>query len=231
MFSGSKVAITAAWCLLLLAAIPGVGQSVAPPIAEYRGKADGMYELKNDGDAAMAVILEVHGFSVDENGNLGYAPLDPKMKVELKESSFVIPPHESHYVFYKAEAERPTAWFTILSSMTRAVPVRNQMRINFVLPHVVYLYQKKKLKKEDVAVRLLKGDNEGEYLVEVENHTDKLGRVEGVSTQGFEKKSENGGFPVFPNYTRRLMLRLGEASGKGSVTVSFEDGFSITTSL
>ncbi len=231
MLNGSKLAITATWCLLFLAAIPGVGQSVAPPIAEYRGKADGMYELKNDGDAAMAVILEVHGFTVDENGNLGYASLDPQVKVELKESSFVIPPHESHYVFYKAQGERANGWFTILSSMTRAVPVRNQMRINFVLPHVVYLYQKKRLKKEDVAVRVLKGDKEGEYLVEVENHTDKLGRVEGISTQGFEEKAENGGFPVFPNYTRRLILQLGEPSGKSSVTVSFEDGFSITTSL
>ena len=231
MSSRSKIAITAAWCLLLLAAVPGVGQSVAPPIAEYRGKADGMYELKNDGDAAMAVILEVRGFTVDENGNLGYAPLDPKIKVELKESSFVIPPHESHYVFYKAQGEKANGWFTILSSMTRTVPVRNQMRINFVLPHVVYLYQKKKLRKEDVAVRILRGDKEGEYLIEVENHTDKLGRVEGVSTQGFEKKSESGGFPVFPNYTRRLVLQLGEPFSKPSVTVSFEDGFSINANL
>src|SRR5512147_2141941 len=191
----SKIGLLS-FAIAILFGTMGVAQTVAPPIAEYRNKAQGMFELRNDGDVPLAAILEVHGFSVDEAGTLRYEPLDSHVKVELGGNSFVIAPHQSHYVFYKATSTTSSAWFTILSTLTKAASAPNQMRINFVLPHVVYLYQKQKLKKDDITARVVsEGSEPGKYVVELENHSTKLGRVESVTGHGFEKSVEMGGFP------------------------------------
>ncbi|HUN88338.1 MAG TPA: hypothetical protein VMU28_06080 [Terriglobales bacterium] len=208
-----------------------MAQTVAPPVAEYRGKASGMFELRNDGDVPLAAILEVHGFTVDEKGTLVYQALDPALKVEIGQNSFVIPPHESHYVFYKASSSSPQSWFSVLSTMTRTANQPGQMRINFVLPHVVYMYQKQKLKKEDISVRVTPAKTEGEYTLEIENHSVKLGRVESVTGEGFEKNVEMGGFPIFPEKKRQVVLHGGTPSAKAKVKVSFEDGFSVQVPL
>jgi hypothetical protein len=209
----------------------GVAQTVAPPIAEYRNKAQGMFELRNDGDVPLAAILEVHGFNVDESGTLRYQPLDNHIKVELGGNSFVIPPHQSHYVFYKATSTSSSAWFTILSTLTKAASAPNQMRINFVLPHVVYLYQKQKLKKDDITARVSAGTEPGKYVVELENHSEKLGRVESVTGRGFEKSVEMCGFPIFPGKKRQIILDVGNTKSTPNVRVSFEDGFSLDVPL
>jgi hypothetical protein len=195
-------------------AVTGVAQTVSPPVAEYRNKANGMFELRNDGDAPLAAILEVHGFTVDEHGQIMPQALDPALKVELGSNSFVIPPHQAHYVFYKASCSSPQAWFSIQSTLTKAASAPGQMRINFVLPHVVYIYQKQKLKKEDVSV-----------------HSDKLSRVETVTGQGFEKPVEAGGFPIFPQKTRQVVLDGGTPGAGAKVRISFEDGFSVQVPL
>lgn len=211
----------------LFAAIPGVGQTITPPIAEYRGKAQGMFELRNDGDVPLAAILEVQGFEVDEQGTLKYKPVGSALTVEMGSNSFIIPPHQSHMVFYKAQSSRPFAWFTILSTLTKAGTNRSQIRINFVLPHVVYLYQKQKLKKEDIAASIVPGSSPGEFKLQLENRSEKLGRVESVSWHGFEKKAESGGFPVFPAARRYVTAQTGTPSPDASVKVTFEDGFSV----
>ena len=100
--------------LVFVLAISAVGQTVSPPIAEYRGKASGMVEFRNDGDFPLVAILEVKGFVVNEQGTLLYTALDPKINVEFGASSFVIPPHESHFVFYKTKSELPSYWFAFL---------------------------------------------------------------------------------------------------------------------
>lgn len=211
--------------------VTGVAQTVAPPVAEYRNKANGMFELRNDGDTPLAAILELHSFAVDEAGTLTYQALDPKLKVELGSNSFVIPPHQSHFVFYKASTTGDQAWFTILSTMTKAASAPGQMRINFILPHVVYIYQKQKLKKEDVSVRFVHGSSPGQYTLEIENHSGKLSRVESVIGQGFEKSIEAGGFPIFPEKKRHVVLDGGNPSADAKVKVSFEDGFSVQVPL
>ncbi len=227
MVNLSKVAVTVAISWLLLTALPGVGQSVAPPISEYRGKADGMYELRNDSDVAMAVIVEVQGFTVDEDGGMRYSVPNPQIKVDLGSNSFVIPPRQSHYVFYKAKTDEANGWFTIQNTMTRQVPLPNQMRINFVLPHVVYIYQKKKLTKNDLSLDVRPGEKAGEYTLTVSNLTPKLGRIQGVTCEGFEKKAEVGGFPVFPSGKRHIKLEPGKPVKAARIKVNFEDGFSL----
>jgi|tagenome__1003787_1003787.scaffolds.fasta_scaffold20097861_2 hypothetical protein len=217
--------------LVAVFAVTGVAQTVAPPVAEYRNKANGIFELRNDGDTPLAAVLEIHGFAVDEAGTLTYKDLSSDVKVELGASSFVIPPHQSHYVFYKASTSSSQAWFTILSTLTKASSAPGKMRINFILPHVVYIYQKQKLKKQDVSVHLKLGQASGEYTLEIENHSNKLSRVESVSGQGFEKSVDMGGFPIFPEKKRHVVLNGGSPSADTKVKVSFEDGFSVQVPL
>jgi hypothetical protein len=212
---------------LIQIAISAAGQTISPPVAEYRGKASGMLELRNDGDTPLAAILETNGFQVDEHGVLRYAPLDPGVKVDFGASSFVIPPHQSHYVFYKASCAQPSCWFAILSTLTRAERQQNQMRINFVLPHVVYVYQKKKLKRGDVDATVTPSAN-GKYVLLIQNKSDKLGRIESVESSGFEKEFRTGGVPVFPSGRRFVEIDPGHPGNKPSVKVHFEDGFSIS---
>jgi len=223
--------LAAASLVWVLFVVTGVAQTVSPPVAEYRNKANGMFELRNDGDTPLAAILEIHGFLVDEHGQLVYQALDHSLKVELGANSFVIPPHQSHYVFYKASSTSPQAWFAILSTLTKAASAPGQMRINFVLPHVVYIYQKQKLKKEDVSVRVTPDKNPGHYTLEIENHSGKLSRVESVTGEGFEKTVESGGFPIFPEKKRQVVLDGGTPGANAKVKVSFEDGFSVQVPL
>lgn len=212
---------------LIQTAVSATGQTISPPVAEYRGKANGMVELRNDGDVPLAAILEIHGFQVDEHGVLRYADLNPKVKVELGANSFVIQPHQSHYVFYKASCDPPSCWFAILSTLTRAANEPNQMRINFVLPHVVYVYQKAKLKRADVDVSLQPAAD-GKYELLIQNRSEKLGRIESIEASGFNKEFRSGGMPVFPGGRRFVEIDPGQPGNKSSVKVNFEDGFSIS---
>ncbi|MCU1260060.1 MAG: hypothetical protein JWO80_2945 [Bryobacterales bacterium] len=212
-------------CCFWLAMASAYAQTLSPPIAEYRGKANGVLELRNDGDTPLAVILELKGFSVNEDLDLRFGPIDPAIKVELGASSFVISPHQTHYVFYKASARSLPAWFIINNTLTPAKSVDQGVRINFILPHLVYVYQKQKLRREDVLVRVFSTVEAGEYRLEFENTSSKLGRIRGIYAKGFSHEAEHGGFPLFPRETRQILVKAGEATGHAHFQIQFEDGF------
>ncbi len=216
---------------LLLAVPPSAAQTLSPPIAEYRGSGNGVMELRNDGDIPLVAILELRGFSVDTEGNLRYTPLDSLIHVDLGSNSFTIPPHQSHYVFYKASSPRQPFWFTIMNTMTTAKPVAGGLRVNIVLPHLVYVYQKSRLKKNDVLVRVLPTDSPREYRLEVQNLSEKLSRVAGVECKGFAEKQTYGGFPLFPGQVRRLLVKAGPSIGQAKFRIKFEDGFRLDEAL
>lgn len=223
----AQLTVIATILLVFMLAVSAVGQTVSPPIAEYRGKASGMVELRNDGDFPLVAIMEVKGFTVDEKGVLTYTALDPKVDVQFGASSFVIPAHQSHFVFYKTKSELPSYWFAFLTTLTRANADKHQMKINFILPHVVYVYQKPKLKRADVNVTLLSSEDGGMKL-QIENRSQKLGRVQSVETHGFEKSLMLGGVPIFPAKQRFVEFSPGQHNSKANVEVVFEDGFTIT---
>jgi hypothetical protein len=91
--------------LLILSATSLAAQSIAPPIAEFRGnKVDGMVEVQNAADYPMAVPIKTKSFVVGGRGEVHYLSLDKNLEVSLGASSFIIRPHDSRIVFYKATA-------------------------------------------------------------------------------------------------------------------------------
>jgi len=188
-----------------------LGQGIAPPIVESRGgnKVDGMFEIQNNADYPMATMLEVKSFTVDDEG-LKFRPLDAGIQVKLGSNSFILRAHDSRMVFYKATFPAAPVSFSIVTSMTKAGALEG-VRINYVFPHIVYVYQKDKLTRSDVKI-----DQENGVL-RVQNLSQKLGRVEAVLVA----KDELRGFPLYPGQTRLVPVN------DGKLSVKFEDGFTV----
>lgn len=188
-------------------------QGIAPPIAQYRGdKVDGMFEVQNNTDYPMAVLLATQSFDVDEQGQVRYRPLDAGIQIKMGASSFVLRPNDKRMVFYKASFLVSPTSFSITATMTKAKAVEGALRFNFIFPHMVYVYQKAKLDRSDIKIELVDG------VLRIHNLSQKLGRVAEVQAP----KQELGGFPLYPGQTREVI-----ATGAKKVTVKFEDGFKI----
>ena len=197
---------------LVLISAGARAQGITPPIAEYRGdKVSGMFEIQNSTDYAMAVILGTKSFVVDENGVVRYSALDKNVRIKMGASSFVLRGHDRRMIFYKASFPAAPASFSIIATMTRAEAVEG-VRVSFVFPHMIYVYQNDKLNKADIELRLAEG------VLHIRNLSQKLGRVSAVQAT----KEDSGGFPIFPNQTRDVA-----AAGATRATVKFEDGFKV----
>jgi hypothetical protein len=201
------------WVALLSIGGAIEAQSIAPPIAEFRGnKVDGMFEIRNTSDYTMAVVLETRSFDVDGHGQVLYRPLDRGISIKMGASSFMLRPHDSRMIFYKCTFESAPSSFSIIPTMTKA-GVLEGLRINYILPHMIYVYQKEKLKRDDVEVEISDG------VLRVHNRSQKLGRVSAVQAA----KTDLGGFPLFPGETREIAVK------SNSAIVTFEDGFKVST--
>lgn len=71
-----------------------VAQTISPVIVEYREKAQGKFQLTNDSDFPLFVVLEPQSFSVDKGGNPTFRPLDPGIHVSLSTMSFRLAPKQ-----------------------------------------------------------------------------------------------------------------------------------------
>jgi hypothetical protein len=179
-------------------------QTVSPPIAEYQERARSSFQLINSTIFPLSVVLEVHGFTVTEQGEVQEVPLDTaKVRVKLSAMSFRIPPRQTYTVFYEATADSVPAWFNIVSAMTGA-KTDNGLNVRILLPHVVYLNQKESLKKEQVALRAIVVDSaSGKLRVQLENLGPNLGRVQQVTaTAGKTTSAPGAGFPLLPHMLR-----------------------------
>jgi hypothetical protein len=195
--------------LLALAAVSSSAasaQAVRPAVVEYTGQGRGKFELVNETLFPMTVVLEPRGFRVDEAGTLTDEPFDSaNVEVKLSAMSFRIPPMGTYTVFYEARARRLPAWFQVLSSMTGA-RTSTGLNVRLELPHVVYLLQKEPLAQEQVTVRGFSFDSAGrKAIIELSNTSASLGRVLGseLSANG-RHATPFGGFPLFPQSTRRV---------------------------
>ena len=187
-------------------------QQISPPISQYRSdnKIIGMFELQNPNEYDMMVILATKSFKVDEKGMVQYRPLDKDVQIKMGANSFIIHGREKHMVFYKATFPTSPNSFAIVSTMTKSEKTEG-IRINFIFPHMVYVYQKEKLTQADITAKMIDG------VLFIHNSSHKLGRVHSVEAS----RQELGGFPIYPDQTRQLEIKDTRA------TVKFEDGFKV----
>ncbi|HKT58793.1 MAG TPA: hypothetical protein VJQ46_02010 [Gemmatimonadales bacterium] len=217
-------------CLAL--ARPLMAQTVSPPIAEYQERARSSFQLINSSIYPLRVVLEVHGFTVTEQGEVQDAPLDTtRLHIKLSAMSFQIPPKGTYTVFYEATADSLPAWFNIVSAMTGA-RTENGLNLRLLLPHVVYLNQKEQLRKDQVAIRALQVDSAtGKVRLQLENLGPNLGRVQEVTASAGKVVSPTGaGFPLFPHMVRWTELDWPGPGRPQRLTVRFTK-FSLDTSL
>ena len=195
-----------AWLLLAAVSAAGKlsGQSVSPPLAEYQERARSSFLLQNASIFPLTVVLEVRGFRITERGEVEDVPLDTtRIHVKLSEMSFRIPPRGTRTVFYEATTDSLPAWFIILSAMSGA-KTETGLSVRILLPHVVYLNQKKPLRKEEVALRRLEFDSVSKKArLLLENTGPNLGRVYQLTLSADHSRTEQaGGFPLIPHQRR-----------------------------
>src|SRR5262245_44981273 len=95
-------------------AVAANAQTIRPVIAEYpKGRAEGRFELVNDGVVPLNVVIEPQSFDITEAGEPIYRPLDPLIHLRLSAMSVRIPPKQTRWVFYEATADSLPAWFVI----------------------------------------------------------------------------------------------------------------------
>jgi hypothetical protein len=192
--------------LALSLILPAVvsAQSVSPPIAEHQERAKSSFQLQNPSIFPITVVLEVRGFTINEEGEVSDLPLDTaRIHVKLSEMSFRIPPRGSRTVFYEAVSDSLPTWFTILSAMSGA-RTESGLNVRILLPHVVYLNQKQTLRKTDVAITAFQYDPAARKArVQLQNSSSNLGRVYQMTVGDRHGASQPaGGFPLLPRQRR-----------------------------
>jgi len=219
--------------LLLFAPPLLAAQSVTPPIAEYQERARSSFRLSNETLYPLNVVLDVHGFRVTEQGEVVDAPLDTtRVHLKLSAMSFRIPAKASYTVFYEATADSLPAWFNIVSAMSGA-RTDNGLNVRILLPHVVYLNQKRRLDASDVVVRAVEMDTAagGRVRIQLENRGPRLGRVVDVgASDGRDRTAPSGGFPLFPHSLRWVAAAWSGREPPTKVTVRTSK-FTLDTTL
>lgn len=228
----ARAGILAAAALLALGAPrPGGGQTVAPPLVEYQERALSSFSLVNDALVPMTVVLEPFAFTVDSVGALRYGAFDSAgVSLRLSATSLRLPPRGSATINYEVSADSLPRWFVVTSTFT---PPRSPgINVRAQLPHVVYLYQKEPLRREDVVVNAVRIDSVGRrVLLRVENRSGRLGRMmDGTVRPARGDGQPVDAFPLFPHYARWFEVPWTSAAPPARVRLEFE-GFVLEQDL
>jgi hypothetical protein len=197
-------------------------QTISPVIVEYNGKAEGKFQLTNDGLTPMAVVLEPRSFSVNPEGKGVYRPLDTNIHIDLSTMSFRLEPLQTYIVFYKARADALPAWFTVWATFTPINKVEG-MKVRVMLPHTVYLYQKKPITRDAIHIQnaayLTRANT---VVVDLDNLSSSLVRVQEVNIIGGGKDSvQANGFPLLPSSPRHLEIAWKQSSPPSYINLRF----------
>jgi hypothetical protein len=187
-----------------------IAQTVRPVISELGNPAKGRVEYVNDGLTPLNVVLEAKSFTVSEQGEISYHPLDPGIHLKLSATSFRIQPKQTYYVFYEASAPPTPTWFVIYASFSGfSFRTAQGMNVRLQLPHTVYLLPKQRAEKAEIRVVKAEVDeHDNKMILEVENTGDNFGRVLQTELANGRKKQEAPGFPIFPHSKRILEVPL-----------------------
>jgi hypothetical protein len=183
-------------------------QTISPVIVEYAEKADGRFQLYNDADIPLTVVIEPHSFSVDSTGKATFRKLDPGIHVQLSTTSFRLAPKQTYYVFYKATTETYPNWICIYATVTGPTTPTG-LKLALELPHTVYLVGRKSLDQSQVSWDRADVSATGEKHVitaEIENHGSEFSRVQEVEVSSPGGKQTFAGFPLFPGQRRSIEL-------------------------
>jgi hypothetical protein len=196
-------------------------QTIQPVISEYTVKADGRFDLTNDTLTPVAVVLEPKSFSIGLDGKGTFRPLDPSIHVELSTMSVRLEPHQTYYVFYKAHANTLPAWFTVYAVFS-PIQKGDGVKVRIMLPHTVYLYQKKTIAKEAIDVQNVAYLTGRDTIVcDLDNLSPSLVRVQEVSVAGGKAPVLANGFPLLPHSPRHLEIPWKQASPPSYVVLHF----------
>jgi hypothetical protein len=181
-------------------------QTVQPVIVEYTGKASGRFQLTNTSLAPMAVVLEPKSFSIGPNGKGKFRPLDSTIHVDLSTMSFRLEPQQSYYVFYKAHSDTLPAWFTVYAVFS-PIAKEDGLKLRIMLPHTVYLYQKKPVDKGAIHIQEAAYHAGANTVVcDLDNQSSSLVRVQEVHVVGGKESVQVDGFPLLPGSPRHLEI-------------------------
>ncbi len=194
----------------VFASLSARAQTIQPVIVEYTEKADSKFEVTNDTLGPMAIVLELKSFSISADGRGVFRPLDSGIHVKLSTTSFRLEPKQSYYVFYKASADVLPAWFTVYAAFS---PLNggDGVKVRILLPHTVYLYQKKALGKEAIHIsEVTYSDRAGSVSCDLQNTGPSLVRVQEVRTISGKTSVVSAGFPLLPRSSRHLTIEWKE---------------------
>jgi len=217
---------------LCFLAPPALAQTISPVIVEYADKADGRFQVYNDAEIPLTVVLEPHSFTVDSTGKAIFRKLDPGLHVQLSTTSFHLAPKQTYYVFYKATTEAHPNWFCIYATVTGPVSASG-LKLEIELPHTVYLVGRKPLDQSQVSWNRAEISTEGgKRLVtaEVENHGAEFSRIQEVEVTSTSGKQTFAGFPLFPGQRRDIELDWDQPGVPQRIVLKFQR-FKIESSL
>jgi hypothetical protein len=198
-------------------------QTISPVIVEYTDKADGRFQLYNDGDIPLTVVVEPHSFTVDSTGMATYRKLDPGIHVQLSATSFRLAPKQTYYVFYKATTETYPNWFTIYATISGATTPTG-LKLALELPHTVYLLGHKSLAESNVTwnkAELTAQGGKHRISAQVENHGTDYGRVQEVDVLTSSGKQTFAGFPLFPGQRRDIEFEWDQPGTPKEIVLKF----------
>ncbi len=218
-------------CLFLFARL-APAQTISPVIVEYQDKANGRFQLYNDGDIPITVVVEAHSFSVDSTGKATFRKLDPGLHVELSSTSFRLGPKQTYYVFYKATTETFPNWFCIYATVTGPT-TPSGLKLALELPHTVYLLGHKSLDQSQISWNRAEIARKGDkrlITAEVENHSGEFSRVQEVEIVSSSGKQTFGGFPLFPGQHREIEVDWDQSGVPEQIVLKFPH-FKVESSL
>ena len=199
-----------------------MAQTVQPVIVEYKGKADGKFEITNNTQMPMVVVLEPKSFSITPEGRGIFRPLDSSVHVELSTMSVKLQPKQTYYVFYKASSDRLPAWFTLYATFSSAQHSPG-LDVRIMLPHTVYLYQKEALSQTDVDIKsAVYSARTKKVTLTLSNSGTSLARVQDVVAKGGKDSLDVAGFPFLPGAERHLEMDWTGENPQTELSLRFE---------
>jgi hypothetical protein len=187
-------------------------QTIQPLLSEYRNEANGSLRLVNDSFAPSNVVLEAKSFTVNEDGEIAYRPLDPEIEVKFSSNSFRIQPKQVVTVNYRATAKVLPAYFVVYAGFTgTGLRTQSGLNVNILLPHTVYILPKKDARKDELQVEAAYDPEAHKVRLQVASSSDAFARVLITEVVGNKKKVEEAGFPVYPHKSRKFEVEWSEA--------------------